>query len=260
MMRASTARPALAWSRQWAAAWRATAKWPLRCTRTTASHSSSAALANMRSRTKPALFTTASRPPNAVDGGGDDPAGAVEVGHVVAVGDRLAAGGADLVHHLAGRPACRRRCRRARSPRSFTTTRAPWRASSSAWARPSPRPAPVTITTRPSQMPLMAASMTGEPNQASARRDEDDLAADLAVLQVGERAHDVVERVLGRLDRVERARRRPAPSARPRSAWLPSGSRPVHAPQSTPTSVRLLSSTWLIGRRGISPPAKPITR
>ena len=104
MMRASTLAPALAWSRQWAAAWRATAKWPLRCTRTTASHSSSAALANMRSRTKPALLTTASRPSNAVDGGGDDAAGALEVGDVVAVGDRLAARRADLVDHLAGRP------------------------------------------------------------------------------------------------------------------------------------------------------------
>ena len=60
------------------------------------------------------------------------------------------------------RPArCRRRVPSSSQPRSFTTTRAPCRASSRAWARPSPRPAPVTITTRPSQMPLMGASMTG---------------------------------------------------------------------------------------------------
>src|SRR5262245_15606656 len=36
-------------------------------------------------------------------------------------------------------------------PRSFTTTRAPRRASSSAWALPSPPPAPVTIATLPSK-------------------------------------------------------------------------------------------------------------
>ena len=40
------------------------------------------------------------------------------------------------------------------APRSLTTTLAPWRANSRAWARPIPRPAPVTITTRPSQMPV----------------------------------------------------------------------------------------------------------
>jgi hypothetical protein len=38
-------------------------------------------------------------------------------------------------------------------PRSLTTTLAPWRANSSACSRPMPRPAPVTITTRPSQIP-----------------------------------------------------------------------------------------------------------
>ena len=54
------------------------------------------------------------------------------------------------------RPAPRcRRSRRAATPRSLTTTLAPWRANSSAWARPRPRAAPVTITTRPSQIPAM---------------------------------------------------------------------------------------------------------
>src|SRR5205814_9861965 len=38
------------------------------------------------------------------------------------------------------------------APMSLTTTRAPWRANSSACARPMPRPAPVTMTTRPSQI------------------------------------------------------------------------------------------------------------
>src|SRR5581483_6970421 len=55
-MRASTGAPdAFASSRQCAAAWRATQKWPFRCTRTTASHSSSEALANIRSRTNPCV-------------------------------------------------------------------------------------------------------------------------------------------------------------------------------------------------------------
>src|SRR5215831_17538918 len=40
-------------------------------------------------------------------------------------------------------------------PRSFTTTRAPRRASSSAWARPRPPPAPVTIATLPSKLTAM---------------------------------------------------------------------------------------------------------
>src|SRR5581483_7726114 len=39
------------------------------------------------------------------------------------------------------------------TPKSLTTTLAPWRANSNACARPRPRPAPVTITTRPSQIP-----------------------------------------------------------------------------------------------------------
>ena len=39
-------------------------------------------------------------------------------------------------------------------PRSFTTMLAPWADSSSACSRPMPRPAPVTMATRPSQMPI----------------------------------------------------------------------------------------------------------
>src|ERR1700722_6350001 len=40
-------------------------------------------------------------------------------------------------------------------PRSFTTTLAPRRAKSRAWARPRPPPAPVTITSLPSKRMLM---------------------------------------------------------------------------------------------------------
>ena len=43
-------------------------------------------------------------------------------------------------------------------PRSFTTTDAPWRASSSACSRPRPRPAPVTMAMRPSQIPVTPAA------------------------------------------------------------------------------------------------------
>ena len=74
----------------------------------------------------------------------------LEVGDVGAVRDRLAAGGADLGDHLA-RPAPRRPPRPSSStPRSFTTTFAPWRANSSACARPMPRAARRSrSTTRP---------------------------------------------------------------------------------------------------------------
>ena len=44
------------------------------------------------------------------------------------------------------------------APRSFTTTAAPSLASISACSRPMPRPAPVTIATRPSQIPTRAPS------------------------------------------------------------------------------------------------------
>src|SRR5215475_14880249 len=47
------------------------------------------------------------------------------------------------------------------APRSFTTTRAPRRASSSAWALPSPPPAPVTIATFPSKLTAMTSSSGG---------------------------------------------------------------------------------------------------
>jgi hypothetical protein len=65
MMRASTVRPAFDSARQWSQAWREMQKWPFKWTRSTASHSSSEHDTNMRSRTKPALFTTTSRRPKA---------------------------------------------------------------------------------------------------------------------------------------------------------------------------------------------------
>src|ERR671918_538026 len=121
-MRASTGSPALERSRQCSAANRPTAKWPLRWTRTTASHSSSPEDTNMRSRTNPALLTTTSSPPKAS----------------TAVRTR------------------RRAPSQSATSSPLTTALAPWRANSSACARPMPRAAPVTITTRPSQIPVMA--------------------------------------------------------------------------------------------------------
>ena len=44
------------------------------------------------------------------------------------------------------------------------------------------------------------------------------------------------------------------------SARFPSGSLNVHPPQSTPTTVRLLSSTWLAGIDGMGPDANPMTQ
>ena len=58
----------------------------------------------MRSRRKPALFTTTSSPPNASIAVATRRLGLLPVGDVVAVGDRLAAHGPDRVDDLAGRP------------------------------------------------------------------------------------------------------------------------------------------------------------
>src|SRR4051812_7910537 len=44
------------------------------------------------------------------------------------------------------------------APRSLTTTLAPRRASSSAYARPRPPPAPVTMATRPSKLIVICAN------------------------------------------------------------------------------------------------------
>ena len=76
-----------------------------------------------------------------------------QVGDALGVGDRLAAGGADLLGHVLGRR--RPSPRRATSPpRSLTTTFAPSRAAISAVSRPMPLPPPVTRTTFPSSKPM----------------------------------------------------------------------------------------------------------
>ena len=102
-IRASRGLPALCSSRQYPIAWRTGQNSPRRCTRITASHSSTDMFTIIRSRTMPALHTTVSRPPNVVDRLRDQPTGAVPVADVVAVDDRLAAGGLDLGDDLRAR-------------------------------------------------------------------------------------------------------------------------------------------------------------
>src|SRR5947209_6867356 len=67
--------------------------------------------------------------------------------------------------------------------RSLTTTRAPRRASSRAWQRPSPRPAPVTIATSPSNI------STSDHREPAA--DAEDLAGDPRAQWRGEEEHSV---------------------------------------------------------------------
>src|SRR5215831_694828 len=152
--RASTASPALLRSRQCTAAQWAVQNVPRRCTRMTPSQSSGVMLTSMRSRRMPALATTTSRRPNAsiavctsrrapsqsaqssVFGTATPPAPWIS-------STTASAGPADAPVPSTA------------PPRSLTTTRAPCAASAIAWARPSPRPPPVTTATRPSQSLLI---------------------------------------------------------------------------------------------------------
>src|SRR5688572_6490112 len=119
----------------------------------TASHSSSVMFTSIRSRRIPALFTSVSSPPNV---------SMAELMRRWAPSQSLTSS----VLAMASPPAatmssttcCATGCisplPSASRPTSFTTTLAPSAANSSASSRPMPRPAPVTITTRPSQMPF----------------------------------------------------------------------------------------------------------
>ena len=123
----------------------------------TASHSSSVADDEHAVAHQAGVVHDHVEPAERVDGGVDEPSGAVPVGHVVAVDDRLAAHRLDVGDDLGRRP----RGRVARTvelgAEVVDDDAAPWRASSSAWLRPMPRPAPVTMTTRPSHIPGMGA-------------------------------------------------------------------------------------------------------
>ena len=68
----------------------------------TASNSSSLVLANIRSRTMPALLTSTSSPPNASTAVWIEALGLRPVGDVGPAGDGFASGGGDLVDHALG--------------------------------------------------------------------------------------------------------------------------------------------------------------
>ena len=150
MIRQSFFTPAFIRSRQYAAACRDVANVPFRCTLITESQSSSVIENNIRSRRIPALLTTTSRPPNvsiACFTAASPPA------HVL-MSSVLAAAAPpaeviSLTTSWAGPVSPPEPSRL--PPTSLTTTLAPWRASISAYSRPSPRPAPVTMQIRSTQ-------------------------------------------------------------------------------------------------------------
>src|ERR1700730_1322079 len=72
-------------------------------------------------------------------------------------------------------------------PTSLTTTRAPRRASSRAWLRPSPRPAPVTIATSPSNSSRAVVMATPDHREPAA--DAQDLARDPGGQRRGKEEH-----------------------------------------------------------------------
>ena len=123
----------------------------------TASHSCSVMLASTRSRRMPALLTTACRSPNvsiAVLMRRCAPSQSATLSPLATASPPIPM--ISLTTSCAGEmsppePSIS-------PPRSLTTTFAPWRARLSACSRPMPRPAPVTIATRPSTNPAMLAS------------------------------------------------------------------------------------------------------
>ncbi|MCZ7630728.1 MAG: hypothetical protein M5U19_17590 [Microthrixaceae bacterium] len=153
MIRASLVSPALERARQYDAAWREGAAWPITCTRRTASHSASSEFTNMRSRTIPALFTTACSPPkDSIASCTISPAAsqsATSCRETTAVPPAAVISSTTCCAGVSdgSLPSWA-------TPRSLTTTDAPECANANAWALPRPRPAPVTITERPSQIPI----------------------------------------------------------------------------------------------------------
>src|SRR5437660_2272269 len=156
MIRPSTASPALLRSRQYAAARCTVQNVPRRWTRMTPSQSSGVMFTSIRSRRMPALATTTSSRPNAFSAVCTRRAAPSQSAQSSVLGTAMppapwissttaSAGPADAPEPSTA------------PPRSLTTTRAPCAASAIAWARPSPRPAPVTTATRPSQSLLIGA-------------------------------------------------------------------------------------------------------
>src|SRR3954468_2861536 len=153
MMRASTSSPALDRSRQWADACRSGQKWPRRCTRMTASHSSTDIPASIRSRRNPALLTSTSSRPYVSTAVWMSAAAPFQ-----SATSSVLATASPPDSRISSTTCCAGASEEPSPsrdvPMSLTTTRAPSAAKASACARPSPPPAPVTMTTRPSQMPM----------------------------------------------------------------------------------------------------------
>src|SRR3954454_7040894 len=155
MTRASTVLAAFDWSRHHPAACRKVQKWPRRCTRMTASHSSTDIVVSMRSRRKPALLTSTSSPPN------DSTAACTSrpapsqsaMSSVLATASPPPAriSSTTCCAGPADEPSPSRDV-----PMSLTTTLAPSAANANACARPRPLPAPVTMTMRPSHKLICA--------------------------------------------------------------------------------------------------------
>src|SRR3954452_23646588 len=153
MTRASTALPAFAWSRHHPAACRSVQKCPRRCTRMTASHSSTDIVVSIRSRRNPALLTSTSSRPNASSAVCTSrPAPSQSATSSVLATASPPAARISSTTCCAGPDDAPSPSREV--PMSLTTTRAPSAANASACARPRPPPAPVTMTTRPSQIPI----------------------------------------------------------------------------------------------------------
>ncbi len=123
----------------------------------TASHSSSVAFTSIRSRRKPALLTSTSSPPNVstacatICRAPSKSATSLLLDTASPPSSLISVTTSSAGPEEAPSPA-------PEVPRSFTTTFAPCRASSSACSRPRPRPAPVTIAMRPSQILVMGSS------------------------------------------------------------------------------------------------------
>src|SRR5207247_944908 len=135
-------------------------KVPFKWTAMTASHSSSLMLKIIRSRRMPALFTRMSIAPNSLTAVSTMRSAAAKSATLSALATarppraRIASTTSSATRREAPRPSTS-------APRSLTTTAAPSAASSSAMARPMPRPAPVTTAALPSSRFAMAQASFG---------------------------------------------------------------------------------------------------
>src|SRR4051812_38441386 len=149
MMRLSSCSPALDFSRQYAAAQRLGAKVPFRWTAITASHSSSVMLTRTRSRRMPALLTTTWRSPKVSTAWRTIASAPLKLATLSPL-----ATASPPMPSISSTTCCAGEVSApvpsTLPPRSLTTTLAPCRANDRACSRPIPRPAPVTMATRPS--------------------------------------------------------------------------------------------------------------